>query len=370
MKIALIMPHILMWDRIMKDSIFAPGQLAIDLANGLVAKGHKVTLFTTGKVRTKAKVESINLKSVQTELRKHNLKLDELIKHDLETFHKLFKILELNILANVFEKSCDFDLIHVFITNGPEGPVFSKQVKTPVIFTLHDPFKLNFPNPESYNLIKDVKFTAISNNQKSQVPQLNVIATIHNGIDFAKYKLKQKTKDYFAYFGRIITPKGAHHAINVCKKTDNTLKISGLHFEGHGGDKYWSRKIEPHIDNKKIQFTGFLKKQKEKSQFLGNAKALLFPITWEEPFGLVILEANACGTPVIAFNRGSVPEIIKNGVNGFVVKSESQMIKAMANIDKIDRKKCREYAEKNFSLEKMVRGYERVYKQTSINYSC
>jgi glycosyltransferase involved in cell wall biosynthesis len=363
MKIALIMPHIYMWDKILKDSIFAPGHLAIDLADSLTQKGHKVTLFSTGPVRTKACVISLDLKSIKKELAKYDQNLSDLIKNDLPKFRQFLKIIELEILANVYKVEKEFDLIHVFITNGPEGPIFSKVIKKPIIFTLHDPFKLNFPNPESYKLIKDVKFTAISNSQKSFVTNLNVTATVYNGINFAKFKFKAKSKNYFAYLGRIITPKGVHHAINVCLKTKSNLEIAGLHYEGHGKDHYWSRKVEPHIKHKLINYQGFIKKQQAKCEFLGNAKALLFPIKWEEPFGMTLIEANACGTPVIAFSRGSVPEIIKDGVNGFIVKNEAEMVKAMGRIDEIDRKKCREYAESNFSLEKMVDGYEKVYKE-------
>lgn len=362
MKIALVNPHIFMWDKILRDSIFAPGKLSIDLANGLVDRGHDVTLFTTGPIKTRAKVEPVNLSGINSELKKRDQSLIELIKEDLPTFNKLFKIIEYEILSKSFSKANKFDLIHVFITNGPEGPIFSKQIKkTPVIFTLHDPFKFNFPNQEVFDLIKNVKFTAMSNNQKSHVSGLNVIETIYHGIDIKKFKFNNNPKKYFLSYGRIIEPKGVHHAINACLKTGNKLKISGLHYEGHGGDNYWSTKIKKFVDDKQIFFEGFIKKQKRKNELLGNAEALLFPIEWEEPFGLVIIEANACGTPVIAFNQGSVPEIVKDGINGFIVENESEMMEAMKKIHQINRKECREYVKENFSLERMIDGYEKVY---------
>ena len=362
MKIAIVMPHIFMWDKILKESIFAPGKLAIDLADGLIERGHTVTLFTAGKVKTKSKVIPADLRGVTSELAKRKLNLTELIKQDLETFHKLFKSIELSILSNAFKCAQDFDMLHVYITNGPEGPLFSKIIHKPVLFTLHDPFKLNFPNPETYELIKEVPFTAISNNQKLHVPKLNVIKTVYNGINVKQWKFIQKPKEYYAYFGRIIKPKGVHHAINACLRTGNKLKIAGIHYEGHGGDTYWSKKVEPYIDGKQIEYRGFINSQKEKNEFLGNAKALLFPITWDEPFGMSVVEANACGTPVIAFNRGSIPEIVKNGLNGHMVGNVAGMKKAMKNIDDIDRKSCREHVEDAFSLEKMVEKYESVYK--------
>jgi len=364
MKIAIVTPHIFMWDKILKDSIFAPGQLAIDLSNELVKKGHEVTLFTTGKVNTKANIDFVDTKSIITELKKHNLNPTNLIKNDLVTFEKLFKIIEYEILANVFSKADKFDVIHIFITNGPEGPIFSKTIKnTPILFTLHDPFKLNFPNPESYSLLKGISFNAISNNQKFKVPQLNVIKTIYNGIKISRFKFIKTPSDYFAYYGRIIKPKGVHHAVNVCKELKIKLKIAGLHYEGHGGDHYWSQQIYPYIDNKLITYEGFLKKQIEKNKLLGHAKALLFPIEWQEPFGLVLIESNACGTPVIAYKNGSVPEIVKNGINGYIVNNEKEMLQAMKKIHKIDRIKCREYVKKNFNIQKMVSGYENCYKE-------
>ena len=188
------------------------------------------------------------------------------------------------------------------------------------------------------------------------------LKTIYNGIDFSQFKYNGKKEDYFACYGRIIEQKGIHHAIDACLKTGNRLKIAGLHYEGHGGSDYWSTKIAPFIDDKTITYKGFLKKQSIKNSFLGKAKALLFPIEWDEPFGLAIIEANACGTPVIAFNRGSVSEIIKNGINGYIVKNKQEMIKVMQKVDLIDRIKCREYVKKRFSIEKMVLEYEEVYK--------
>lgn len=363
MKIALVVPHIFMWDKIRKDSIFAPGDIAVAIADGLVNKGHQVTLFSSGPVKTKASNNTVRLESIQKELKKYDENLAELIKKDHQTFRRLFKIIELEILSNAFQKENKFDLIHVFVTNGPEGPLFSRTINKPVIFTLHDPFKLNFPNSESYQLINNVKFTAISDNQRLHAKKLNVIKTIYNGINFGKFKFNLRTKDYFLSYGRIIRPKGVHHAISVCHDTSSRLKIAGLHYEGHGGDNYWSKEIRPHIDNKLTSYEGYIENQKEKNLIFGNAKALLFPIEWDEPFGLVMIEANACGTPVIAFNHGSVAEIVKDGVNGYIVENKEEMKKAMKKIEKIDRKKCSEYAKKRFDQKIMLDKYESLYER-------
>ncbi|MDD3647441.1 MAG: glycosyltransferase [Candidatus Dojkabacteria bacterium] len=362
MKIALVAPHIFMWDKVLKDNIFAPGDQAILLSNRLSDLGHKVTLYSAGPVRTKSRNEHIALKSIENELKKHG-DFPELIKSDLETFRQLFKVIELEILVKAFSDVDEYDVTHVHITNGPEGPLFSKILKKPILFTLHDSFKLNFPNPESYKFIKNVKFSAISKNQKIQVPELNILGTVHNGIQTDKFLYKGRKENYFLSYGRIIKPKGVHTAIKVCRETKTKLKIAGLHYEGHGGDAYWSTNVKPFIDGTQITYEGYIKDQKIKNALFGKARALLFPIEWEEPFGLVLLEANSCGTPVIAFNRGSVPEIIKNGINGYIVSNESEMIDAMNKIDNISRQKCRDHVVKNFGVEKMVAEYEKLYEK-------
>jgi len=367
MKVAIVVPHIFMWDKILKSNIFAPGDLAVSLADRMVKLGHEVTLFTAGPVKTKAKVQSANLEGIKKELKKHNQSLSELIKVDLSTFKKLFKIIELEIISSVLRQSARFDIIHVYHSTSAEVCVLSKLAKSPIIFTLHDPFKMHFPNDVMYELLKNVKFTAISKQQKSLVPELNIIATVHNGIDFSKWEYNAKPDNYFIHYGRIIKPKGTHHAIEACERAGTRLRIVGPHYEGHGGDHYWSQKVKPHIDDDSVTYKGYIKKQSTKNKLLGRARALLFPITWDEPFGMVMLEANACGTPVITFDNGAVREIIKNGINGFIVKNVAGMVSSMEKIDNIDRQKCREFVEKRFSIKKMVKGYEKTYKRVTRN---
>lgn len=365
LRIALLAPHIFVHQKVLDKTVFAPASLLMDLVNSL-AKNHTVTLFTPGPIKTRAKNICANLKLLETEAKQFNCTFPKLIKHKPLTFITLARQAACEIISKAYgmANEGEFDIVHVFTLEEEIALYFANFVNVPVVFTHHDPYntyaryRARFPN------IKNLSYISISNAQRKTAPRgTNFIATVYNGIDFKHFKFKANPENYFAHFGRIVKNKGCHIAISACLKSDNNLKIAGKHYQGHGNENYWNKYIKQHINKKGISYEGFIKEQKAKCEFLGNAKSLLFPILWEEPFGLVIIEANACGTPVIAFNRGSVPEIIKDGVNGFVVKDEAEMIKAMASIEKIDRKKCREYVEKNFSLEKMVKGYERVYKK-------
>jgi len=348
----------------MHQNIFAPGRLAVKLADGLAKQGNQVTLFAAGRVRTAANLETVDMRGVNMALNRKKLTVRNLIKNDLETFKRLFKVIEFEILVNALRQSNKYDIVHVYITSGPEGPLLSKLCKKPILFTLHDPYNLNFPNKETYSLIKNVCFTTISESQRKKTQGLKVLSTIYPGIDIQNFKLCTSVSpdSYLLYFGRIIKSKGVHIAIELCKKNNWRLKIAGLHYEGHGGDHYWSKKIHPHIDNKLISYEGFITNQRQKVKLLGGAKALLFPIIWEEPFGLAIVEANACGTPVVAFNRGSVPELIENGVNGYIAKSRRGFERAIRQIDQVDRATCRSYVEKRFSLKKMIKSHEELYR--------
>jgi glycosyltransferase involved in cell wall biosynthesis len=193
---------------------------------------------------------------------------------------------------------------------------------------------------------------------------------VYHGIDLTRFQPHlQPNNDYIAYLGRIIEPKGVHLAIAAAKKANVKLKIAGKHYTGYSKDKYWQTKIKPHIDNEKIEYVGFIKNDKEKQKFLGNARALIVPSTWQEPFGIVMIEAMACGTPVIGLDNGAIPEVIKNGYTGYVVKQSTQnsqtiqrLAQAIQRIDNINRNNCRKHVEQHFSLTTMCRGYLEIYK--------
>lgn len=180
--------------------------------------------------------------------------------------------------------------------------------------------------------------------------------------------LPSTKQDYFLYMGRIIQPKGVHLAIKACQLAGVKLKIVGKHYAGFAKDKYWTEQIAPQIDGKQIEYLGFISGQPAKQQLLSSAKALLMPSIWQEPFGLVMVEALACGTPVIGVNRGAIPELIEDGKTGWLVDGidEAMLIKKLAQaikkIDQINRLTCRHSFEKQFTINQMADGYEKVYK--------
>ena len=369
MRIALLVPHIFMWKEI--KTIFAPGSLALDLTEGLRQLGHDVTLFSPGPVRTKVKNVNADLKFFVKEaqsLTKRRISegaIGELIKTKPLTYLSLSRQLQTDLIRTCYSMANKgkFDLVHVYTNEEEIAMTFADFVKVPVVFTHHEPFNFLARYRTNFQKYKHLKFISISKSQQKVYPFLNFIGNVYHGINVNKFKFNAKPKDYFAFFGRIIKPKGTHLAIQACLKAGVKLKIAGQHYSGHGGDKYWEKKIKPFIDGKQIEYVGYLKTDKEKSKFLGNAKALLMPVQWEEPFGMVMLEAMACGTPVVGFDKGSLGEIVSDGKNGYLVNSLAGMVKAMDKVSTLDRRKIREEVEKNFTVGKMTFEHSKIYER-------
>ncbi len=326
-----------------------------NLTEELVKKGHDVMLFATGDSKTSA-----NLRFYY----KKNLGNDLFLKKNpyylLNHLHAFFKII----------KKEKFDIIH---NNAQYIPQFFLDIQnTPFINTLHGAFYKNLIAPSGLNeekrkillKFKSHPYVSISNNQRIGLPELNYIKTIYNGIKPEEFKIQTNKGNYLAWIGRVTPNKGLDIVIKVAKKVGLPLKISA--FIDSGDKDYFDNKIKPFLNDKNIEFVGEIKNPEEKSDFLGNAKAFLFPIRWHEPFGIVMVEAMACGTPVIAFNKGSVPEVIEDKKTGFIVETEKEMINAVKKIDSIDRKYCHQYAISKFSVEKMTNDYLEAY-QIAIN---
>jgi len=246
-----------------------------------------------------------------------------------------------------------FNLFHNFYSNLVDIPTV-QSIHSPVASDIK-PLLLEFKNN---------KFISFSLAQRKTMPELNWIANIYHGVDMKTFTFNEETEDYFLYLGRITEVKGVHLAIEAAKKANVPLIIAGSSYENEG---YWHKKIEKNIDGKMIRYVGLLDFH-EKIKYFQKAKGLLFPSQWEEPFGISMIEAMSCGTPVIGWDRGSVPEVISHGNTGYVVNSVEEMVQAIKNIDKIDRKTTRKRAERYFSVEKMVSGYTKVYSRVIEEY--
>lgn len=250
----------------------------------------------------------------------------------------------------------DFDLIHNFGRLAYLLPLLNKPVKK--IMTYGRPVAQRGMRLVNMLPNQNLVFTACSNYCVSTGNVAGQWKTIYNAIGFRDYQLKEKVDDLapLMFLGRLDRVKGAHIAIRVAKATGRRLLLAGNISEEQGDKAYFEFEIAPQIDQQQIIYLGPVN-DKQKSKYLGQAAALLFPISWNEPFGLVMIEANACGTPVIAFNRGSVPEVIEPGINGLIVDSVDQMIAAVSAAEKIDRRRCRSWAEERFDVKKIALDY-------------
>lgn len=309
-------------------------QMASNIAEGMLTKGVDVTLFATGDSETAGKLESVCAQGYEED-RSHDAKV-------LECLH----------ISNLMEKAGNFDIIH---NNFDFLPLtYSALIKTPIITTIH-----GFSSPriipvyKKYNSIGH--YVSISNADRSS--ELDYLATVYNGLDTSNFKFNKTPGDYLLYFGRIHPDKGTEEAIAIAKKSKRKLLIAGI-VQDEG---YFKNKIEPQFDDQ-IVYVGSAGPEK-RNELLGNALALLHPINFNEPFGLSVAEAMLCGTPVIAFNRGSMPELIKHEQTGFLVSDVDEAVEAVTQLGQIDRNMCLNWATSQFSSEKMVSDYFELYKR-------
>ncbi|MCK4799517.1 glycosyltransferase family 4 protein [Candidatus Parcubacteria bacterium] len=349
LKIAQIAP---LWETVPPKKYGGIEIMMDKLINELIKRGHDVTLFASGNSKTKATLRSVFPRS--------------LFEMKVDWYHRSQNLIN---AANAFSMAKDFDVIHNHA--GDNGLLFSQISKTPVLTTLHNVLpNLEQKKTDEYIMMKyfskKTNFVSISLNQRMHTDlKLNYIDNIYNGINVDDFTFNKKPKNYLVWLGRIHHGKGLWNAINAAKVSKEKLIIAGnITCET---DKEYFQSMKSMIDGKQIKYIGEVG-PKKKNELLGNAKAALFPIIWEEPFGLVMTEAMATGTPVIGFKKGSVSEVIKNGKTGFVVKDDKEMAKAIKNIDKIDRTNCRKHIENNFTIEKMVLGYEKVYDKIIRNF--
>jgi len=246
----------------------------------------------------------------------------------------------------------DCDIIHI---NNAPGLAASRFLRVPVVYTVHHPHQPTLS--DFYSSYPDVNYVTISDSQKS-FERMPKMTTIHHGIFIDDYPFRDRKQQYLSFIGRLAPVKGPHTAIEVARKTGIPLKIAG-EVQPLFKD-YYERQVKPHIDGKLIEYIGEADKQ-IKDELLSNSMALLFPIEWNEPFGLVMIEAMACGTPVIALPGGSVQEVVSDGISGYVCKNLAEMIERVRNLS-IHPAIIRQYANENFSVEVMTNKYVALYE--------
>lgn len=314
------------------------------LTEELVRRGHEVTLFATEDSQTLATLEP----GAKTALRHSNLTPEECM---------IYSQIQ---LSRVFERADEFDLIHSHM--GQDALPFADRTKTPVVHTIHG----YFPDL-SKNLYKQYhkqNFISISKAQQKYVRELNYVGTAYNALNTDQFKFCREPENppYLAFLGRMSPCKGPHTAIEIAKRTRIPLKIAGK--IDHTNKDFFHETIEPLIDGEQIIFIGELS-SKDKNQFLGGALATLFPVHWNEPFGLVMIESMVSGTPVIASNRGSTPEVIVHGKTGFLCDENDieGMCAGVCRITEINREDCYRHVTKNFTVKQMVDSYEEIYQQ-------
>lgn len=253
-------------------------------------------------------------------------------------------------------KNGEFDIIHSHVT-VMTGFFSRLEKKTPTLISIHSPIE-EWMKPI---LLKhrDEKYISFSLAQRSQMPELNWYANIYHGVDTNLFAFEEEPEDYVLFLGRITHDKGAHTAIAAAKAAGIKIKIAG---RSYGTEDYWNKMIEQDINGDTVRYMGEASLD-EKIKLIQKAKAIIFPTLYHEAFGYVLIEAMSCGTPVVAFSNGSVPEIVKDGVTGFLVNNETEMIEALNKIDQIDRRKVRNRAEQFFSLKRMISHYDSVYKR-------
>ena len=310
------------------------------LTDALVELGHDVTLFASGDSNTKAKLDAIWPRA---------LRLDPSVK---DYFVPLFMELE-----RVGRRAHEFDVIHAHLDYF--GYPLLRGLGVPSITTLHG--RLDLPELQPlYGVYGDMPVVSISDSQRAPLPQANYIATVLHGLPQDLLQKGPGTGGYLAFLGRISPEKAPDAAIRIAAKAGMKIKIAAK--VDKVDEEYYKTTVEPLLPQGDIEFIGEIAEH-QKSEFLGNAAALVFPIAWREPFGLVMIEAMACGTPVIAFNNGSVPEVLEDGLTGFIVDDEEQAIAAVAKIGSLDRDRIRAEFDRRFTAHHMARNYLKLYSR-------
>ncbi|MBX6427064.1 MAG: glycosyltransferase family 4 protein [Variibacter sp.] len=338
MRIAQIAP---LFERVPPKLYGGTERIVSYLTEELVRQGHDVTLFASGDSKTSAKL----VRCCDMALR-----LNPIVKDPLP-YHVI-------MMEEVRKKADSFDILHFHI-DFLHAPLV-RDIAHRTVTTHHG--RLDLPDlVPFYGVFQELPLVSISNDQRSHLPHVNWVGTVHHGLPRDLLPFRPKASGgYLAFLGRISPEKGPDRAIEIAAKAGMPLKMAAK--VDRVDQDYWEEKIRPMVEaHPNVEFIGEINEH-EKASFLGEAAALLFPIDWPEPFGLVMIESMACGTPVIAFRRGSVPEILEDGVSGFIVETVDEAAAAVARLDALDRARVRAAFERRFTVERMARDYVKIYR--------
>lgn len=344
MKIALVAPV----EESVPPKAYGGTELVVyNLCKELVELGHQVTLLAAGDSKTSATLVSI----VDESLRSHP-------GSDFDAMRERYKWIATGKCIELLEDG-DFDIVHNHF--GWRLLPFARRFAQKMVTTTHSPLDVTAQQivMEPY---ADYNYISISMSQRKGMPQLHYVGNAYNGIDVESFHLGKDDGGYLAFLGRLSPEKGPLEAIKVAKATGQKLKLAGK--VDHVDQAYFDTVIKPHIDGEQIEFIGEVNHQ-QKDAFLGGASAFLMPIHWEEPFGLVVVEAMACGVPVLALRRGSIPELVIDGKTGYVCKTLEELTRRVADVPAISRETCRQHVRDNFSMRGMANAHVAIYEEVA-----
>ena len=337
MKIAQVSP---LWESVPPKLYGGTERVVSYITEELVRQGHDVTLFASGDSVTSAQLMSA---------------CPQALRLNSGIFNRDAPLTGLMEMA--FGSPRDFDLIHSHLDFF--GFPLARRSRIPILTTLHG--RLDLPEMEPvYREFAELPLVSISHAQRKPLPWSNWVATVYHGIPRDLYVPQPNPGQYLAFLGRIAPEKRPDHAIEIAKRTGMPIRIAAK--VDPADREYFHTSIEPLLDHPLVEFLGEIT-DAQKSDFLGGAYALVCPYDWPEPFGLVLIEAMACGTPCVAYRRGSIPEVIDDGVTGFVCDSLDGMVEAINQLPLLNRQRCRQVFEERFTVERMVRDYVATYEQ-------
>jgi glycosyltransferase involved in cell wall biosynthesis len=316
-------------------------RVVYSLTEELVAMGHDVTLFASGDSSTSARLAP---------MRDQALRLDPMVRDWIAIYYRMVEV--------IYRRKDEFDVLHFHIDYFPLS-LFSRQ-KVPFLTTIHGRLDIQ-EFVDTYGAFADCPFVSISDSQRRPIPQLNWVRTVHHGMPADLLTPQPVKQEYAAFLGRISPEKGVDRAIRIAGRAGLKLKIAAK--VDNADKEYYDTRIRPLIQgNPDVEFIGEIN-DAQKPAFLSGAHVLMFPINWPEPFGLVMIEAMACGTPVVAFNCGSVAEVLDHGVTGFIVDDIDQAVAATGKIHMIDRARVRATFDRRFTARRMAEDYVDLYEE-------